>query len=260
MRDALSGKSEAVSVKSATRVLDLFELLGRWDAERTHTEMAEELDIPKSSLTQLLKTLSSRGYLHYNSETKSYSLGPAILTLAKKTSAAGDLVAASGPVLAWVSDATRETSALNFLKGDKSEVVAAVVGQHRLLYTMRIGDSAPLYATSGGKALLAFLPRDMRNEYLERVTLRPITPFTITSKDRLLSELEEIRETRLAFVAGEFTPGTVGMARPLLSAAGYPLAALNVVMPETRYSEEVREKCSDILAKAIEMLQVPAAS
>ncbi len=251
MHDAQNGKSEAAAVKSATRVLDLFELLGRWDAERTHTEMAEELDIPKSSLTQLLKTLSNRGYLQYNSQTKSYSLGPAILALARKTSAAGDLVAVAGPILSWVSEVTRESSALNFLKGDNSEVVAAVVGQQRLLYSMRLGDSAPLYATSGGKALLAFLPRDMRNEYLQRVTLQPITPLTITSKERLLAELEEIRETRLAFVTGEFTPGTVGMARPLLSAAGYPLAAVNVVMPDARYSDEVKTKFSDILAKAI---------
>ncbi|MGV6871832.1 hypothetical protein ACUSIJ_03955 [Pseudochelatococcus sp. B33] len=37
------------TVKSATRVLDLFECFGRWDAEKTHTELASELAIPKSN-------------------------------------------------------------------------------------------------------------------------------------------------------------------------------------------------------------------
>jgi hypothetical protein len=62
-------------VKSADRVLDLFELLGRWGAEMSHTDLVEALQIPKSSLTQLLRNLVSRGYIEFSPSTKGYRLG-----------------------------------------------------------------------------------------------------------------------------------------------------------------------------------------
>ena len=253
--DRASPEQLQSSVKSATRVLDLFEFLGRWDAEKTHTEIAEELGIPKSSLTQLLKTLLQRGYLDYFPQTKGYGLGPAIAKLAKRENDSGDLITAAGPILAWMSSETKETCALNFIKGDKSEVVASEMSPQRLNYTMHSGDVAPLYATSGGKALLARLPEVMLDEYLARVTFEPITPRTIQSVERLRAELEAIRKTGFAYVTEEFTPGITGVAVPILSQSGYPLASLNVAIPVARFDAEKRALCEASLLRAAQMLQ-----
>jgi len=239
------------SVKSATRVLDLFEFLGRWDTERTHTEIADELGIPKSSLTQLLKTLVRRGYLNYVPASKGYTLGPAIAALAKRSHEGQDLISAAQSILPGVVAEAHETCSLNILKGDKSEVVAAAMSPQRLHYTMRIGDTAPLYATSGGKALLAYLPADMVQEYFARVHFEQITPNTINSVTRLKEELEQVRAKGVAFVYEEFTPGIVGMARPILSASGYPLASINIAMPITRYNDKTRDLCLAALERAV---------
>ncbi len=245
----------AASVKSATRVLDLFEFLARWDSEKTHTEIAEELGIPKSSLTKLLKTLLQRGYLSYEPASKGYGLGPAIGKLARNERDSGDLIAAAGPVLAWMASETQETCALNFIKGDRSEVVASVVGPHRLNFTMRSGDLAPLYATSGGKALLAHLPQAMLDEYLARVTFEPVTPQTIVSADRLLAELDGVRKTGFAYVQEEFTLGIIGVGAAVLSRSGYPIASLNVATPVPRFDAEKRLLCEETLSRAVRMLQ-----
>ncbi|MEO3999368.1 IclR family transcriptional regulator [Mesorhizobium sp. CAU 1732] len=247
-----SSPTEAGPVKSATRVLDLFEFLGRWDAEKTHTEIAEELAIPKSSLTQLLKTLVRRGYLNYVPSSKGYELGPSIAALAKRINESNDLVSIAQSALEWVTAETQETCALNFIKGDKSEVVACVMSPRRLLYHMRLGDMAPLYATSGGKALLAFLPAEMLREYLSRVALEQITPNTITSVKALENELEQVRAQGVAFVVEEFTPGIAGVARPILSASGHPLASINIAVPVARFDDAARDRCVATLAKAVE--------
>jgi DNA-binding IclR family transcriptional regulator len=238
------------SVKSAVRVLDIFELLGGWDSHRTHTEIAEALDIPKSSLTPLLKTLTNRGYLFYKSDDKSYSLGPAITGLAKRTNDTNDLVALAPPILEEARNLTGETSALNILRGDKSEVVAVAMSANRLLFNMQVGDTAPLYATSGGKALLAHLPREMQLDYLSRVRLDPVTPHTITSLDTLTRQLSEVVKTGNAFVFEEFTPGIVGVARAVLSESGFPLASINIAMPAVRYSPAVQAVCITALERA----------
>lgn len=246
---------EVGAVKSATRVLDLFEFLGRWEAERTHTEIAEELRIPKSSLTQLLKTLVGRGYLNYVPASKGYVLGPAIAALASHSNEGRDFIFIASTVLPRLVSETQETSALNVLKGDKSEVVAAVVGSHRLQFTMNVGDVAPLYATSGGKALLAHLPEAILREYLDKVSFEAVTPNTITSRTRLEHELEAARSTGVAFVFEEFTPGVVGIAKPILDSAGFPLASINVAMPVTRYNSDKRDQCTEALARAARYVQ-----
>jgi DNA-binding IclR family transcriptional regulator len=239
------------AVKSATRVLDLFESLGRWDAQKTHVEIANELGIPKSSLTQLLKTLVRRGYLTYLPASKGYELGPAIASLAKRVHYGTDLMSVADAVLSEVAAETRETCALNVLKGGRSEVRACVMSPRRLLYHMQLGDTAPLYATSGGKAILAHLPEEMRREYLAEVEFEQITGNTITTVERLEKELSDIRSSGYAFVMEEFTPGIAGVACPILNALGFPLASINIAVPTVRFDAALRATCMATLSKAV---------
>jgi DNA-binding IclR family transcriptional regulator len=242
---------EGSSVKSATRVLDLFEYLGHWDLEKTHTEIARELEIPKSSLTQLLKTLVRRGYLTYTADTKGYVLGPSIAQLAKRIHDGKDLISIVKPTLEWITGETQESCALNFIKGDRSEVVASVTSSRRLVYHMQLGDSAPLYATSGGMVLLASMPEEMLEEYFQRVVLEPILPNTISTIAQLRERLARTRERGYAQVVEEFTLGIAGVARPILGTSGFPLAAINIAMPVARFDAAVRDQCLAVLAKAV---------
>lgn len=246
--------SVPLTVKSADRVLTLFELLGTWGREMSHTDIADALAIPKSSLTQLLKTMVGRGWLAYSPATKGYTLGPAFSRLARRTGQAVDLVAAAGPVLADLTERTRESSALNVLKGDVAEVAATVLGPQRLVSHMRLGDTAPLYATSGAKAILAFLPADMQEDYLGRVRFEPQTAATIGSAKALRAQLRAIRRDGVAYSFDEWTPGITGMARPVIAASGDVLASVNVAVPTVRFSKETAERINEALGRAVEVI------
>ena len=254
MHSAGRTQSEA-GVKSATRVLDLLEYLARWDEACTHAEIADALDIPKSSLTQLLRTLVGRGYLSYNAESKRYALGPAVSTLAKRVGTSRDLLDVALPALERITAITQETSALNVLRGDKSEVIASQTSPQRLFYQMTVGDTAPLYATSGGKAILANLPTELLEDYLARVHLQPITQNTITDVDVLRQDLAQARASGIATVNEEFTPGIAGMAMPILGDSGFALASINIAVPVARLSKTLRELCMHTLTDAVLGLQ-----
>lgn len=249
------GPPSEPGVKSATRVLDLLEYLARWGEACTHAEIADALDIPKSSLTQLLRTLVGRGYLTYDAEDKNYALGPAVATLARRSSESRDVLDLALPALERITSATRESSALNVLRGDRSEVVAAQMSSQRLFYQMKVGDTAPLYATSGGKAILANLPDELLEEYLARVQLQPITPRTITDIEVLRKNLAEARVSGIATVDEEFTPGIAGLAMPILGASGFALASLNVAIPVARLDDSLRELCVRALSEAVLAVQ-----
>ncbi|MDB5400303.1 MAG: hypothetical protein QOD93_6375 [Acetobacteraceae bacterium] len=243
------------TVKSADRVLTLFELLGAWGREMSHTDIAEALGIPKSSLTQLLKNMVSRGWLSYSPASKGYSLGTAFARLARRAGQAADLASVAGPVLAELTARTSESSALNVLKGDAAEVAATVLGPQRLVSHMRLGDAAPLYATSGAKVILAFLPAEMQEEYLRRVTFEPSTPATIKSVRMLRSQLRKIRADGIAYSFNEWTPGITGMARPVLSSTGDVLGSVNVAIPSVRFDDVLRDRVAEALLRAVDAIR-----
>jgi DNA-binding IclR family transcriptional regulator len=231
-------------------VLDLFELLARWGAEMSHTELVEALQIPKSSLTQLLRNLVSRGYVEFSPGTKGYRLGEAFLRLSRQTGESRTLAGIIQPILEDITKLTLETSALNQLKGDVAEVVATVSSPQRLVSHMRRGDFAPLYATSGGKVILANLPEAMRDEYLRTVKFEAITPRTIRSKRELQRQIAEIRKTGVAYSFEEYTPGIIGVGVPILSETGFPLGSINIAMPSLRHTKAVQERAVRILLDA----------
>jgi DNA-binding IclR family transcriptional regulator len=244
------------AVKSADRVLDVFELLGRWDDEMSHTDIAAALSIPKSSLTLLLRNLVGRGYIEYSSGNHGYRLGRAFAHLARQTCRGFDLATCAQPILKNLTAKLGESSALNRLKGQQVEVVATVLSPQRLVSHMWLGDLAPLYATSGGKAILANLSEELQREYLSSVRLKRITAKTIASVSILRRQLEAVRRTGLAYSYEEFTPGIVGVATVVTATAGHPIGAINIAAPAVRANPKMIDLAGRTLQRAAqEMLR-----
>jgi len=243
------------AVKSADRVLDLFEYLASGGREMSHTEIAEALEIPKSSLTQLLKNLVSRGYVEVTANGRSYRLGEMLLSLSKSAGRGRDLVSEAQVFLTELTRDTGESSALNQLKGERAEVVATMLGPHRLVTHMRLGDLAPLYATSGGKAILAHMPEPFVKHYLAQVQFEAATPATLRSAKAVSRQLTAIRETGFAYSHEEWTPGIVGVGVPVLDHAGAPLGAINVAIPAARFDATVQQRSERALVKALDHIR-----
>jgi len=237
------------SVKSADRVLDLFELLAHAGREMSHSEIAEVLQIPKSSLSQLLKNLISRRYVEVTANGRGYRLGEALLNLSQSAGRMRDLATQSATFLASLTHKTGESSALNLLRGDAAEVAATVLGPHRLVTHMRLGDLAPLYATSGGKSILAYMAGDFQQDYCARVQFERATPNTIHSVKVLQEEISRIRTCGFAYSHEEWTPGIIGIAVAVLDPAGEPLGAINVAIPASRFNTEIQRKAEHALAQ-----------
>jgi DNA-binding IclR family transcriptional regulator len=255
MNMVMSMDENAGTVKSADRVLDVFELLARSGGGMSHGEMAEALRIPKSSLSQILKNLIARGYVETvdsgrGDNGRGHRLGQALIDLSAGAARMRNLAGIAEVFLAEITRQTRESSALNVLRGDVAEVVATVLGPQRLVTHMRVGDVAPLYTISGGKAILAFMPERFRADYLARVRFEAFTPRTIGSVARLKQEIAQVRKRGTAVTIEEFTPGIAGIAVPLLDGDGVPLGALNVAIPASRYNADVHRIAELALKRA----------
>lgn len=241
-------------VKSADRVMTLIERIGSSGGGLSHSALSELLAIPKSSLSQLLKTLVARRWLAFDAAAKVYVLGPAILALSQREAQAQNLVQRAAPVLAELTAATGETSALNLRTGGFSEAAATEQSEARLTATMRLGDKAPLHATSGGKAILAFLPPAEVESYLAQPKFERFTERTLATAEAIRHDLEEVRRLGFASAPEEFTPGVIGLAMPILTGEGQVLGAINIAMPSLRHSESAQRRILAHLKRAVEIL------
>lgn len=139
------------------RGLDLIEAVSH--EVLTLSELAQKLDLTKSTTHRLLSALVDRGYLAFTPRA-GYRLGPKLLLLGTLAQAQADLVQVARPFLEDLAAATEDTVHLGILDGDSALYLDKVPGRRRITISSRVGDRQPLSCTGLGKALM--LDHDQR--------------------------------------------------------------------------------------------------
>lgn len=226
-------------VKSALRVLDIFELLALHPDGLTLSEVAAQLDIPKSSAHGLLGTLLSRGYLRAGRQGRTYRLGVRLFELGSGYMAGTDLMTDGQEIVRELAHACDETVHLAILTGDEVLYIAKEEGAHTVRMVSAIGKRFPAYGTGVGKMLLAALaPAELDALYPPDRPLAPITPSTITDPAAFRQQLAESRRRGYATDFEESTPGLCCIAAPVFDSNGTEVAAISVSVPSVRFTPE----------------------
>ena len=106
-----------------------------------------------------------------------------------------------------------------------------------------------------GKAILAFLSEERREELIARIDFVPRGPNTITDADAFRVELTRIRAAGIAVNDEELAYGLRSIAAPIQSHSGEVLAALNLAIHRTmgsmdeliaRFAPAVKKTAGDI--------------
>jgi DNA-binding IclR family transcriptional regulator len=223
--------SADAGVKSAYRTLDLLEVLAKSDRAVAHAELALRAAIPKSSLTQLLKTLETRGYVESLGPKGPYRLGSSALNLVRHGLDVQRVVAAARLPMEKLASDFKYSAGLNILNGDFVERVHGVTAPETSGFAMHEGVRAPLYASSSGKLFLAHMKSEDLESYLQRVEFRPITKRSLRTTGELRREVELARVEGAAYSRDEFTNGIVGVSVPLMNVHSRMAAALGFAVP-----------------------------
>lgn len=225
-------------VKSADRVLQILEAVGATNAGRTHGELSRMLGIPKASLSSLLSNLVERGYLAFDSQSKLYLLGPELLVLTGHYLNSLDIVQIGRPIVRNLVSEINEDAEIAVKRGDQILFFYKEESSRPVRYSVAAGDLAPIYATSPGKCILAFMGEEEISAYLDRVALSPITQATITDADVLRRELELIRSSGLAYGLQEYHHGICGISAPVFDIHGVAAGAIVATLEAARFDDE----------------------
>jgi DNA-binding IclR family transcriptional regulator len=244
--------NETVAVKSATRVLDLLEMLAAVPEQVGVSEIARRLGIPKSSTHMLLSTLETRGYV-VGSPDRRFHLNP-IFGGGRGSWVGGAnvmLVRLAQPIMESLAGKTGESSFLGVARTDSSvEYIAKVVSDHEVRCDAELGQPRPLHSPSVGLVILAFQDPEKTEKYLQRGKLERVTPRTLVDPRQLRREIDLVRGRGYSVVCDTHSAGASGIAAPVFDGDGTVVAALNISAPTSRFDAMLRKATPALLRGA----------
>ena len=225
----------STAVQSVDRALSILESLAR-TGELGVTELAQGLDVHKSTAFRLVATLESHGLVEQTEDRGKYRLGVGLLRLAGATTARLDVVQEARSICRKLAADTNETVNVAVLADHSALYLDQVAGSSALQSHNWVGQHIPLHATSNGKVLISWLEPEEQTRVLG--ALPAYTALTITRKGELRKELEKVRAQGYAVAVDELEIGLTAVAAPIRNAHGDVIASMSVSGPTFRLTEE----------------------
>jgi IclR family pca regulon transcriptional regulator len=181
-------------------------------------DLAEELDMSRSTTHRYAVTLVALGYLQQGAARK-YRLALRVTNLGMAAMSATGLREHAHQCLEELRNRSGYTASLAVLDGEEIVLVDLVRTlrrdgrKHGL--GLAIGACVPTYCTAAGKVLMAHLSEGEQRELIAAMKLTKRTANTITSRRVLQEELEQVFEGGLALGDEEFAPQTLSIAAPV---------------------------------------------
>ncbi len=209
--------SGTVNMRNIERTLALLERVAV-GPPLTQAQLADDLDLSRSTASDLLRDLQKLGYVSLRE--RSYSPGVRLLSLLVRSRQATSLSAAVRPTLQALSEAVGETAifvtSVADAKGLQVMSVDEVQSPHELRYVAQLGRPYDAATTMAGQVMLAF-GED-------------------TAGVLKASQRAAIRERGYTLTASDPRGATI-IAAPVLDAAGQAVGAITVIGPASRIAD-----------------------
>lgn len=237
-------------VPAVTRALDILELFLEGDGTLSAPEVTRRLQLPRTTVHELLTTLAARSYLvQIPDQTGRYRLGVRAYQLGSRYAEQLDLAAEGQQVAREVAETCDETVHVAVLEDTDVIYIAKVDSTHAVRMVSAAGRKLPAHCTSVGKMLLASLPPAELESRLADRELVAMTQNSITQPQALLAALADIRERGVAAEHRESNPDVSCVAAPVRDSAGNVVAALSISVPMIRWSEQREQELAELAAK-----------
>ena len=145
------------SVQSVDRAVSVLEILAK-QGEAGVTEIAEELDVHKSTAFRLLGVLENRGLVEQEKDRGKYYLGAGVLRLAGAAAVRLDISQEGVPVCRELAEELGETANIAVLDDDAAVNIMQARGSAVGHRAELAGQTHPAARHASGKVLLAHLP------------------------------------------------------------------------------------------------------
>ena len=215
-------------------------------------ELCGHLSLPRTSAYDILVTLVQEGMLAIKPGPKQlYQVGIFAYRIGMSYPDASDTLKLISSELAELARLSDRTAFFGKLSGKEVLYILKEVPPNPIITTATIGSTAPLYCTSLGKTLLAFLPREQSDALLSEIEIQPRTRYTRKSPKELSEDLDQIRSRGYALDFREYEEHMVCASAPIYQRNGLEgaVSISGFYRPEDDYEAAgclVRQKAAEI--------------
>jgi DNA-binding IclR family transcriptional regulator len=224
-------------------------ILTYFEPGRTHAsvdELAEFIGAPKSTTYRYISLLRETGLLVADASGRCH-LAPRLIRMANAARAAISFLEPAAPIMEQLSNATRETVLLVERIGDSGVCVAKHDSDQLLRLSFEVGTAVPLHRGAASKLLLAYLPEEEREQYLERAAkLYADLPSRLPE---LRAKLDQIRREGIVFSQSELVQELWGIAAPVKQGNSV-IGAISLVGPVYRMQKGQEKQLEKLVAEA----------
>lgn len=232
------------------RGLAMLELLGNHPEGLALFELAERLNLPRSTAFNLARTLTDLDYAWFNAENNRYSLGLRMFEVGSAAINRIDIMSVIRSCMTEIYQQINETMHLAILCDRDVLYIDKIESTRSVHMSSHVGSRKPLYCTALGKAILAGMADQQVRTLYRKTPLAAITEHTITSMPELLRQLSIIRDRGYATERDENDRGVCCAAVFLRDEEGQPKYAISVSAPSFRAGEEDVERYGRMLIDA----------
>ena len=227
--------------RTLSRGLDVLEALARGDEHGLGpSAIGARVGLDKATVTRLLRTLVEAGYVTQDGRTRRYRLSGKILWLAHSVTARLDLRSVARPYLAALRDELGETVHLGVIEDVRVVYVDKLEADNSIQLVSAIGQTMPLHSTSLGKAMLAALSDEEREDTYARMDFVPRTDRTIRDVAAFRDEIRRTQGRGYSTDDRENEPFGACVGAAIIGADGRPVGAISVAGPSFRIRDHIQ--------------------
>jgi IclR family transcriptional regulator, pca regulon regulatory protein len=215
----------------------------------TLSEVAAKTGLARAVVRRFLYTLVDLGYIV--TDGKYFRLTARILGLGFAYLSSFSLPKIAERFLEEVTLETKESSSASVLDGQEIVYVARVQTRRIMSVSLGIGSRLPAFCTSMGRVLLAHVPDDALEDYLNAAKFQRFTEKTINNPEALRKELSNVSKQGYALVDQELEIGLRSVAVPVFAGGPRVIAAINIGTQAARTTKsQLLQQFLPVLRKA----------
>jgi DNA-binding IclR family transcriptional regulator len=225
---------DSYKLEGLDRVVAILDLLGQSDNSLSLAEICRHMTLRKSTAHRALMALERTGLIE-RAPAHRYRLGLKLYDMGNRAVEQIDLRARVHPFLRKLALRVGHTVHLGVLNKTRVVYIDKIepINRH-VCISSRTGTSNPVYSTSLGKAILAFLTPPEIARTVAGIQFVPFTSKTLTTPDELMNSLERVRRRGFSVDDEEMELGTRCVGAPIFDTARGAVAAVSVSGPASR--------------------------
>jgi DNA-binding IclR family transcriptional regulator len=164
------GLVESSSTRTLDRAFLILEAVAEAPGSVGVTELSAVANLDKATVSRLLASMRTLGYVRQHPEDRKYTLGGRALWLARRYQDSRAVGRIALPFLQALAETTGETVHLAIAEGSVMNFVLQVDPRNPIRLESTVGTRLPLHRAATGRAVLSTLSRKEREEMIASLT------------------------------------------------------------------------------------------